>query len=399
MVADESNCRMLVAAVGMDDRMKNVFRQFFQGPCKGEYQLVEDDLAETSIIDLDGYRGTEILDQYRKKYPKQLLILLSLQEIEVTDAIFLHKPLKPKLLLSALSKFRKQLGSVGNNKELKLPVEALTPSAQEDISISNQLDQQITILVKKKNESVPRTHGAAMFMEEQIGKVFIGTAPDIDAGDPEQVKRIQYDPEEYLQSYLKRAFLTADETKCSVLLKTPRGAIYVLPGRHDVVVNFGESQLRTLSSVPLASGTLSVLTLEHDEKYGETDASLHITRDALLWKSALWASRGRVPVGTTLDMPTFLRNWPNMTRLLLFSHALRIAALWGREPYSLPETASALGIPQRYVFGFYSAANALGFADITNRSVDIIFESSPIQKNRQRGLFGRILDRLSKHRV
>lgn len=392
----KQSSRIQVAAVGMDERMKNVFRQFFHGPCKGAYHLVEEDSAETSIIDLDGYRGTEIWDEYRKHHPKQPLILLSLQEMEVEEAIFLHKPLKPEMLLSALVKVREQLRSISNNEQSESPVEPVTASVQEEASKNTQPAQQTNEVAKAKKEPERHTHGAAMFMEEQMIKAFIGTAPDIDPANPLQVNKVQYDPADFLQSHLKRAFMTSDEEKCCVILQTPRGSIGVFPDNHGVAVNFSESHLRTLSSVPLANSTLSMSTLEYDGGFEEADESLHMSREALLWKSALWASRGRVPAGTTLEMPAFLRNWPNMTRLLLFPHALRIAALWASEPYSLPDTATALGIPQRYVFGFYSAANALGLADSTKRNVDTLFEPAPIQKNHQRGLFGRILDRLHK---
>jgi hypothetical protein len=397
MNVDNEIDQVRIAAVGMDERMKNVFRQFFHGPCKDKYNLVEEGSSQSAIIDLDGYRANEIWQEYRKNHPKQPVILLSLQKKEEENAIFLQKPLKPDRLLIALHQVSEQLHSSSSNEQSELPGEVVISSVHEEISENSHSTIQINKTEKPEKESVRHTHGAAMFMEDQVIKAFIGTAPDIDPSNPVQLNKVQYNPAEYLQSYLKRAFMTADEEKCCVLLQTPRGSIGVRSGHPSVMVNFSESQLRTLSSVPLVKGSLSVSTLEYDGKCEESDESLHMSRDALLWKSALWASRGRIPAGTTLDIPAFLRNWPNLTRLLLFPHAMRIAALWGSKPYSLLDTATALSIPQRYVFGFYSAANALDLADITKRNVDTLFEPPPLQENRKRGLFGRILTRLNKH--
>ena len=54
-----------VAAIGMDERMRNALRLFFEGPCKNLCVLVEEDSAEIGIIDLDAYHGREIHDEYR----------------------------------------------------------------------------------------------------------------------------------------------------------------------------------------------------------------------------------------------------------------------------------------------------------------------------------------------
>jgi hypothetical protein len=115
--------------------------------------------------------------------------------------------------------------------------------------------------------------------------------------------------------------------------------------------------------------------------------------DAFLWKVALWTSRGRVPAGTQLSVPVFLRYWPNMSRLLLPPHALRIAALWAHQPHSLLQTTRALKLPQRYVFAFYSAANALDLAGPCRRSSDTLFEPATTE-SKNRGVLARIMERL-----
>jgi len=106
--------------------------------------------------------------------------------------------------------------------------------------------------------------------------------------------------------------------------------------------------------------------------------------DTFLWKIALWSSRGRIPAGTDLSMPVYLRHWPNLTRLDHIPHAPRIAALLILAPDTLCHIAEKLKIPQRYVFGFYSASHALGLSANARRQVDNLFkpDDKPLSHSR-----------------
>ena len=115
----------------------------------------------------------------------------------------------------------------------------------------------------------------------------------------------------------------------------------------------------------------------------------------MLWKLALWSSRGRVSKGTSLSAPVRLRAWPNLPRLMTVPHSLRIAALWVKQPTSLMDTAPKLGIPYRYVFAFYCACNTFDLVEQLDVSVSAKNES--VAKNmtqEKRGLFGSLLKKL-----
>jgi hypothetical protein len=235
-----------------------------------------------------------------------------------------------------------------------------------------------------------------MYLGDQHTKTIIGTAPDIDPHNPTQLQNAQYNPDEFLQSHLQRACQTADSLNDCLQIYTARGSIYVMPGNQAVLLNISDKHLRTLSVIPIDGSSISSRVIDSgslNKLESENDIS-RVKREPLIWKSALWASRGRVPVGTDLHTPVFMSHWPNLTRLLLFPHAIRIAALWINQPYSLIETANILSIPQRNVFGFYSAAKALGLASTSQRSVDTLVEAPSIHANRRRNLLGRILNRL-----
>ena len=386
-----------VGVIGLDQRMRNALRLFFQGPCKNHCVMVEEESAETVIIDLDAYRGDELYAGYRQRHPDKPLILLSLHENPFESEIFLSKPLNAKSLLSALTTATKQIQSTLQQPDQGIPSEpaVVAQSTVMEPPLEPPAEPAVEQRRHKKATSVaPLTHHAAMYLGEQNAKVLIGTAPDIDPRDPQQVANAQYDPSVFLQSHVARACAMADHNNQCVRMETSRGSIMVLPRNHEVYLNLIDSQMRPLAVVPVVEGSLNY-SLDKDvhEWTGHNDFSV-TTREALLWKTALWASRGRVPTGTPLDVPAFLRRWPNLTRLLLFPHAMRIAALWTNQPQSLLATAHSLAIPQRHVFSFYSAANALGLASTSRRAVDTLLEPSPLPHNKRHGLFSRILNRL-----
>jgi len=385
-----------VALVGFDDRMRNALRLFFSGPCKNSCVMVEEESAEIGIIDLDAYRGDELCNEYRQRHPNHPLIMISLHQRQIDNAILLRKPLNTGDLVSALADVKRKIEAQAveqeaeNAEQVKAPVTDMGQNIQE-------IDPDTSHVERKKNFTLsPQTHQAAMYLGDQGTKTIIGTAPDIDPDDPKQLENARYNPDDFLQSHLQRACQTADSLNSCLQIDTVRGSIYVLPGNQAVLLNVSDKHLRTLSVIPIDSSSISSRAIDNGSLRNLESAAdtIRVKRESLIWKSALWASRGRVPVGTDLHAPVFMSHWPNLTRLLLFPHAIRIAALWIDQPYSLIDTANTLSIPQRSVFGFFSAAKALGLASTSQRSVDTLVEASSIHMNRRRNLLGRILNRL-----
>ena len=119
----------------------------------------------------------------------------------------------------------------------------------------------------------------------------------------------------------------------------------------------------------------------------------------IIWQLALGASRGRLPVNTSLDTPVSLLHWPNLTRLQVPPHAARILSLWSHDDKSLKETVAALNIPQRYVFALYSACSAIGLIQVgkqaskpKNKAIDMLTPTANIKQKQT--LFRMLLDKL-----
>jgi hypothetical protein len=238
---------------------------------------------------------------------------------------------------------------------------------------------------------------AAGQIDDSAAALFVGSAPDIDPDDPEAVASAKYCGKLYLQGYLLKACRDAEASRVPMTLTGLWRTMIIDPVTRMVSYELSLSQLRSLCIVPVKEGEVFIdkLTAGRERPDAVDPDKWHQEPlDAFLWRIALWTSRGRVPETCDLRAQVFIKHWPNMTRLQASPHALRIAALWVRRPYGLLQTAELLGIPQRFVFAFYSAAWAIELAGQGRRQSDQLVETDPPPPSPRKGLLGRILSRL-----
>ena len=239
--------------------------------------------------------------------------------------------------------------------------------------------------------------GAAGQIDDSTAALFVGSAPDIDPDDPEAVAGAKYCGKLYLQGYLLKACRDAEASRVPMTLTGLWRTMIIDPVTRTASYELSLSQLRSLCIVPVKEGEVFIdkLTAGREHPDAVDPEKWHREPlDAFLWRIALWTSRGRVPETCDLRAQVFIRHWPNMTRLQASPHGLRIAALWVKRPYGLLQTAELLGIPQRFVFAFYSAAWAIDLAGQGRRQSDQLVETDPPPPSPRKGLLGRILSRL-----
>ncbi len=413
-----------VSVYGLTEKMRNTLQYFFHGPCNDYYEMVDDGSSVLSVIDLDGLNGQQSLQDHRTRTPEKPLIVLSVNNKEIEGAILVHKPLQTEKFISALETAQQKmrhstLSDLPPSKvqtQSEQPVNADTyrgantqkPANTPVHTTAGKNNSVSAVPVKPagsnetKNENSPvsgtksrsETHQAAIYLDLHDERSFIGSAPDIDHTDPKQLANTQYNPELYFQGYINQAVIQAGVSGQAVLLTIPEGWVVIRPKSQSVLINIKESKLRAFSALPITDQTItrSVLKQSDLSKYSQQAELMGL--EQLLWKTAIWSCRGRLPTGTSLTSSVSFRHWPNLSRLQLPPHALRIAALWSENPCSLVDTAKALQIPQRYVFAFYSACNAIDVAAVEPESTDNISKPLPLQKNHKRAFFRRILERL-----
>ncbi len=397
MVVDDTEALKL-SVHGMDDRSINTFYLFLQELCQNEGVLVSDQSAQVSVIDLDAMHGGDIVAQQKKVYPHRPIIALSLATPKEQDLIHVRKPIQASEMLAAFTKVRQVL-----SRNLNL---------ESENKSDGDSDIDSPIVVQRNIKSLSQVHKAAhttaMQLDEQAYSSFVGGVRDIDPSDPEQVELAHYDSQKYLQAYVQSAMKLAVSKNRILRLHCGWKPITIFPHAREVWVDSDDKQLRAFCVVPIKSvsaidvgGTckaskIRVTSVDLSQESGSHDPSRFQSMDALLWKLALWTSNGRIPAGVRLDQPVFLRHWPNLSRLVVIPHALRIASVMVGQPKTLLEIANALQIPQQYVFSFFSAAWALGLAGPVKRQSDgLVHAATAIPAHKEQGgLLQRIISRL-----
>ncbi len=356
----------------MDERQRNALRLMCQGPCRNACVVVDTIEAEASVIDMDSYQAEYRLAELRQTHPERPALLLSLRPLSEelgAGELYVSKPVRIEEFTQTLSEIRRFVNSVSAPAAISAPQP--TPALRQGGNGQNH---------------------AARLMDNGLDHAYVGSAPDIDPSMPNQVDKAYYDPDRYLQGIVMRAREMARAQHCSVQIRGAWPALTLSADAMLVQVLGTDNRLRPYSVQPDVAVGASLDYI--DAPPMQTGQPGVVSLDAFLWKLALLAARGRLPRNTPLDMPIFLRNWPNFTRLTVTPGALNIAALWAARPHTPLSTAQLLGLPQRHVFAFYSAAHALDLAVPMQRAADRLIEPQAPPPLPQQNLLRRILGKL-----
>ena len=372
---------------GMDSRSLYAFELFLSRVGPHACQISGEESADVAFIDLDNELGAYLLEGHRLLYPSRPLIVSARRPPMGTDPLTIEvaKPVGLSAFSAALEQVRLLLPGSAAPAE---PARPATPPALD----SRQPSADPISLLRQ--------------IEERLSTFYVGSMPDVDLDDLAARSAIYYTPEHFLQGVIARAIAHAREIQRPVRIDDPSGAALFLDPVSGLAYQARSANaLRALAQLP-TRGTVSLHRVEtHDAPALENLAGRPF--EALEWDIALWASRGRVPVGTHLDHPVRLLAWPNLTRLAVPPEAMRIAGLWSKGGISLRDTVRLLGVPQRYVFAFYSACQALGHVEQLSTpgavavarhnalTVGTVEASAPPM----RGLFKRLLGKLLGARV
>ncbi len=370
-----------VATIGFDKKAQQLLEIFFSSAAKGVYVLVDSpDKAQITLFDMDYWQAREMWQQYRQQYPQLPTIVQSITHNEIAGTLFLKKPVKLDQLLKALEKAR----------ELSVNSNSFTAHAGTVDCSTRQVKLQSEMLVEKR---------------EAIYKELCGRNENIDLNNEIEWGKIFYDPSVHLQSFIQQAYQLSLQRKQSVLLENLN--VPMLIQAHENLAFYcselNDIKLNTMMTLPMYKSRVKLKVLSDAEldQYLSSQKLVAEAAEHFIWKTALCTARGRLPEGTPLYKKIALIRWPNFPRLIVTPYSLQISAFLLDHPQTLAETVKQLGIPQRYVFAFYSAANALGIAFPDRREQNAeqsaIERRLPTLKNSflgPKGLLGRILAHL-----
>ena len=396
-----------IAALGMERRTYNTLQLFFRGQCKNSYVLVEEQSADISIIDMDGYQATSVFEGHKKHYPNRPAILISLSDTHNYDAVYVRKPIQLSALTSALGVAIEKLRETPSETMEKPLFIENEPNEHQGINASPPLLSD-AILPEKKSairitKSKTQSHSTAQSSLESLSDdsdlefMYLNqpSLENFNPGDPAQLSKALYQPQQLLQGYFQQACALAEEKQRDVLLEGPWRPITILHKTNELRVAHNYRHLFALSTMQFKPDEVAISLLTRGDTAMPTPQKLVLPIEPFLWKLTLRSCRGRVPVSTNLDLPVKLLKWPNFTRVTITPNAMRIAALWSKQPTSLLNTAAILSIPLYHVFLFYSAAVSLNLVTLASAAPSGENTStSTVKRHSYRSIFQVLLNKL-----
>lgn len=405
-----------VVGLGLDARFRSMLDVFFLRSCNGSYQFAED-AADVIVVDMDTVGARDAYVEHRQSNEGVPSILFSLHEENYKtrgNVVLLRKPFTVRQLQSAfeiislrflsaqgenavtsVSRIRKlsttRAGSKSQRDKKDKKIEQKEPNELEAGSVENSaIARQPVPGIKREPAGTSRAAFSLARHDEYVK--LNSLLPGMAGGD--FAKEAQtYEPNNYLQHELKLAREQALKAGKNAVIKIGSATITVDPEQGLVQMRVGKFQLREVSSFPLNHNNFEVrLVPEKEAQVDRAGKSKVLKLPELIWQTTLYAAQGRVPAGFDLDEQVQLSRWPNLTRLMLTSGAVRMSALWVMRPASVSEIATKLELSIRDVSSFYSAAQALDlyFSDDEVREPEL----KPEPESRPGGILRRILQRL-----
>ena len=392
--------------------------------------------ANVLIIDYDFPPARQRYEGEYQSWQKPAIIL-SISEVSLDNAIWLAKPLTSRALLDAAASVQGLLASeyvpdstpAPSVKKVipseipfvaKKPVSLQRPvikfsDAPSSVPLVNNATEAIveekaadtTPLVAEVSTETPSENKLENAVEitqtltdEEKAKrwqLLCGDSPDVDVST--NLVSLQTD-ESFFLSSIKDAVRLARQCQQGVLLNFPKTKIYVLPEVHRIFCTVAIDRFEFIELIQACNagdgGKMHILSTPeihelNDLILQQSDALYDL--ESFVWSSTLLSSQGVLSRDLDPNKPVGLKHWPSLTRLELFPHVMPIAAQWSAGAMSAYDVSKSLNIPQRYVFSFYNAANALGLIEMDPDKL-IKKQSAPSTAEAPSGLFSRLLKRL-----
>ena len=382
-----------ILGLGLDTRFRAMLQVFFDRRRLTRYQFVNHQ-ADIVIADMDAWGVRGALADYREQNHSQPTILFSIDENEYKtsgDMVVLRKPFTVKQLVSAfdIMDLRFRVGKQRLTSLTKKPL--LNGHSIESGKGADKARQQAESRAHFNAAASLSGKGEYVKLDTLLSRVI---EQDIDAEGNE------YDATAYLQGALTKAYHEAREKKKNIVIEFGSGKITVDTKHSIAQMGIGGFQLRELASFPLNMDKINIAIVPRRQARVDTESGKTILSfDALVWKVALFASRGRAPRDTNLNAPLRLKSWPNFTRLVLSPGVLRMAALWAAHPTSILQLSKTLKLSKADVLNFYSALHAIDLIEFVDAEDDKhLKKADPGERSnkpsRVKGLLGSILKKL-----
>jgi hypothetical protein len=382
-----------IALIGFHERDRAMLNLFFRMHCTTEWRIIDSEHeANLCMLDLDNIHGKKLLQDQRDQHPGRPLIVLSVRNHEIDGAKFLRKPIHTKTLKQALEFYYDELKRLRLDR---LPSAAeVIPPPQPAPRAHHKTKQSLVGFASKS------TRNALSNLENQTRVIHdccgVANTIDLNTKRSSDKAKLYYDPSKHFLRILKTAVGRCRQEGQPIRLHLPGDKYIILLPKADLALtDLSDAKLRPRCLLEIKQNEIGIEPLHQGEaQLLNTTMQSSQPLNTLLWKVALWSSRGRLPVDTNINTLVNLRHWPNLTRLLAIPQFFRIAALWAKSSHSLANTQQILNIEARYICAFFSACLALDLLNIQSVATARPIRDAVTSKNPRAGLFRRILRHL-----
>jgi len=227
--------------------------------------------------------------------------------------------------------------------------------------LKRKADQQPTQLIYNKHLSNAINPDQIQYENNRFyAQKYVGLTPDINFDNEAELKKVQLNPQSYFFHYLKEAFALSKAHVKTASVKTVYGIFYVDAQQKIIYHDKTAEEIINIHKIPFYKETQVAIPKFKRSEFNALQDLYKFDYEPFVWLSSINASKGKIPINVNYNAPIKLVAWPDLTKLVVFKHSIRIIALWSRGVYSLKQTGRLLNIPQRYPLTIYTAMHALG---------------------------------------
>lgn len=381
--------------VGVSKRMRTTYEMALATRRDNQFiPATSGETAQIVMVDIDGVGAIDSWRDYQARHPECISIAISAAHETVEGHLAtLRKPVRHEEFLAALAKAAKILrakeppahhhgrtGAATHHRRQDIhagaqatrpPDIAGTPAPQHPIAatsapVPEKRNEASTAAVGRKEmrggdhagslpDSEPDTQTITLRLRPAKTAASSGATQKTEALDPAWWKKLRMSSHSRLLGHLRHAVNQAQETRrpCALFY---RGELLLIVSADGKRVELHESEglLERLAALAIPADAVTLLPRPGDEAAGNTGQPI----ESLLWKMGQWTYRGHMPIELDPRMPYCLHRWPNLTRLGGSAHAMRLAAMFVRQPMTITYAATRLGIAPLEVVGFCACAHS-----------------------------------------
>lgn len=442
-----------VALLAISPHNRAILEFFFSGAGRNLFRVVQAAEAEAFILDYDHPDARNDWEKHAALHKPG--IILSVHQADLPDCIWIPKPLTSRALTDAVERVHELVSrrqdaaapvspqpavvaasmataspSVAKPSEppfrdkpqpfgisprpVRQPLRSLVvslPDEEDDEAEEALLNKPASSGVAGESPAVVFDPAETEIPLEEVDRPVEPSMPPEQAerrwkmlcGEQDDVQSMagiaSFTPENYLLNTLMEAMRVCRDAQQTVQIKfSAFDYVLLMPkqGLAYCTLDTRSDEFASLCNNPVQTGQVALhiptgVELEQLEQHAANHAATQQDLEGFVWVSSLLTARGRLGRHVDAGRKISLKHWPNLTRLEQFPNTMRIAALWNQRPANPLEIAKALDVPQRYVFAFHTAANALNLFEMDQSKLKSREKEKPKEN---RGFFSRLLKRL-----